>query len=304
MDLILLIVSVVLAALALATGSAIKREHAAARAAGTASRPRELGHYELAYLAGGQVRVADTAIALLAEAGDLRVARGGSVHRVHAGVFSREPIEDAVLGIVAASSGLPVIVLRIETIRTLAMDALKRRLTELRLLHPDDAFARAGKLAACLGALSVAALAAFVVAAVTVVLEGVSLLWSFALVVPVVTVAGAAAEIRRHKRAARATLTPSGEETLDAARRGTPRGLAEGPVAIALYGLSRLPDPDLQVALTTGLSQRRRGRGGAYMVGGVSSCGGGAWCSVSAGDGSGDGSGGCGGACGGGCGVV
>ncbi|TMR97589.1 TIGR04222 domain-containing membrane protein [Nonomuraea basaltis] len=279
MDLILLIVSVALAALTFTTASAIKREHAAIRAAATGSRRRDLGHYELAYLAAGPGRVADTAIALLADSGDLRVSRGGRVHQVHSGVVSREPIEEAVLGIVASRSGLPVVALRIETTRTLAMAALKRRLTGLGLLHPDDAFAQAGRLSARLRALAVAAYAGVVVAVVSAVVLMI-LLPLLAMLVLAATGVAAAIVIAGHKRATRVTLTPSGKETLDAARRDNAQGTAEAPVAIALYGLGELRNHDLQVELTGSESRgrrgsrRRAGSDGVYVVG-AGGCGGG-----------------------------
>ncbi|MGI5286889.1 TIGR04222 domain-containing membrane protein [Nonomuraea polychroma] len=302
MDLILLIVSVALAALALTTASAVKRQHAAAREAGTGRRLRELGHYELAYLAGGAYRVTDTAIALLAEAGDLRVSRGGRVHRVHSSVVSREPIEEAVLGVVASRSGLPVSAVRVETTRTLAMGALDRHLGGLGLVLADDLLARAGRLSVRLRALSGVAFAGFVVGAVLVAIQGVSLLSSLALALLAVTGVMAAIDVWRHRRVTRITLTPSGQETLDAALRDNPRGTAEGPLAIALYGLGEVRDPDLQaeLALNTG-RRRRRGGGGAYVAGGGGFAGGGD-SSPSSGSSCGSGSSGCGGGGCGGCG--
>ncbi|TMR08465.1 TIGR04222 domain-containing membrane protein [Nonomuraea turkmeniaca] len=300
MDLILLIVSVALAALALSTATALKREHAAARQADTGPRLRELGHYELAYLAGGAYQVAETAIALLAGSGDLRVSRGGRVHQVHSSVVSREPIEEAVLGVVASRSGLPVSALRIETTRTLAMDALDRHLEGLGLIQADDALVRAGRLSARLRTLSGMAFA-FVAGAVLVLIQGVSLLAALAPALLAVTGLMAAIDVRRHRRAARVTLTPSGQETLDVARRDNPRGTAEGPVAIALYGLGEVRDPDLQVELTASTGRRRRRGGGAYVVG-AGGCSGAGGSSPSSGSSCGGGSSSCGGGCGGGCG--
>ncbi|WP_327588782.1 TIGR04222 domain-containing membrane protein [Nonomuraea sp. NBC_00507] len=327
MDLILLIVSVALAALTLTIASTIKREHAAAREADTGLRLRELGHYELAYLAGGAYRVADTAVALLAEAGDLRVSRGGRVHQVHSSVVSREPIEEAVLGVVASRSGLPVSALRIETTRTLAMDALDRHLEGLGLVLADDALARAGRLSVRLQALSGVAFAGFVVGAALILIQGASLLSSLALTLLVVTGVMAAIYVWRHRRITRVTLTPSGQEMLEAARRDNPRGTAEGALAIALYGLGEVRDPDLQVELaerrdrperardepteaaasatisTASTGRRRRRGGGAYVAGGGASWGGGGGdSSPSSGSSCGSGSSGCGGGGCGGCG--
>ncbi|MGP3913988.1 TIGR04222 domain-containing membrane protein [Nonomuraea sp. 10N515B] len=303
MDLILLVVSVALAALTVTIASTIKRAHAAAREADRGLRLRELGHYELAYLAGGAYRVADTAVALLAEAGDLRVSRGGRVHQVHSSVVSREPIEEAVLGVVASRSGLPVSALRIETTRTLAMDALDRHLEGLGLVLADDALARASRLSVRLQALSGAAFAGFVVGAVLILIQGASLLSWLALTLLVVTGVMAAIDVWRHRRITRVTLTPSGQETLEAARRDNPRGTAEGALAIALYGLGEVRDPDLQVELAMSTGRRRRRGGGAYVAGGGASWGGGGGdSSPSSGSSCGSGSSGCGGGGCGGCG--
>ncbi|TMR08385.1 hypothetical protein ETD86_48025 [Nonomuraea turkmeniaca] len=68
-------------------------------------------------------RVADTAIALLAESGELRVSRGRRVHRMRSRATSQEPLAVPVLDAVASRSELSVAQLRMETMRALSMAA-------------------------------------------------------------------------------------------------------------------------------------------------------------------------------------
>jgi uncharacterized protein (TIGR04222 family) len=171
MDLFLLILSVIVAMLAGRTAAAIKSGHTAIRTAPGGPRLRGLDHYDLAYLAGGPHRVANTALALLAEAGVIRVSRGGRVHHVSAGAGSRNPVDDVALSVVADRSGLPVIALRREIARSLAVDAIKQHLTGRGLILPDDAFTTVNRLSRRLRGLSVVAFAG-------VLLEGVVLISS------------------------------------------------------------------------------------------------------------------------------
>lgn len=90
MDLLLLLLALVLIAAVNGASSALRREHGRVRAVAANAGPGELGHYELAYLAGGPRRVVNTAIALMARAGALRVSRGGTLHLV-ASAFSADP---------------------------------------------------------------------------------------------------------------------------------------------------------------------------------------------------------------------
>ncbi|MBB6546062.1 TIGR04222 domain-containing membrane protein [Nonomuraea rubra] len=302
MDLFLLIVSVAIAAYAVATTSAVTRAHAAIRRETAGIRYRDLGHYDLAYLAGGPHRVADTAIATLAERHDLRVSRGGRVHRVISSTVAREPVEEAVLGMVAARSGLPVMSLRIEVARSLAMDEIKQRLLAHGLLLPDDVFTRARALAVRLRVLSLAAYAGFVIEGLTMVVAP-NLYALLATLVFLGTAFGAEVVLGTHRRALRATLTASGREALDSARQANARGVAEGPVPLALYGVESLRDPTLRAELGRQQARRERRRGSSYAGGGSSSCGGGGGSAHgTAGCGSGSSCGGGGGCGGGGCG--
>ncbi|MCK2213158.1 TIGR04222 domain-containing membrane protein [Actinomadura sp. ATCC 31491] len=252
MDLVLLGSAAVVAAFVLRTALELRGEHAAALAAGAGARPRPLGPYELAYVAGGARRVADTALAVLAGAGHVRVARGGTVHRVHAPASGRDPVEEAVLGVLASRSGLPVTALRVETGRTLAMDALARRLAGAGLVLAPGAFERAARLAGRLRWAAVVVLAGEVLTLVTIVVQGVRRSAVAALAVLAATGVFALVAAGRQRRAARATVTGAGLESLEAARAGHPRGTAEEAYAVALYGLGAVRDPALQVELAAG----------------------------------------------------
>ncbi|MEV0230003.1 TIGR04222 domain-containing membrane protein [Nonomuraea sp. NPDC050786] len=64
-----------------------------------------LSSYELAYLSGGPRRAINTALAVLATAGAVRVSRGSQVTPVHGARPSPVPIEQAVLDALAARPG-------------------------------------------------------------------------------------------------------------------------------------------------------------------------------------------------------
>ncbi|MGN9840775.1 TIGR04222 domain-containing membrane protein [Nonomuraea sp. H19] len=64
-----------------------------------------LSHYELAYLSGGPRRAINTALAVLATAGAIRVSRGSQVTPVYGAPPSPVPIEQAVLDVLATRPG-------------------------------------------------------------------------------------------------------------------------------------------------------------------------------------------------------
>ncbi|MEV5892695.1 TIGR04222 domain-containing membrane protein [Nonomuraea fuscirosea] len=297
MNVFLLIVSVGLGAYAAATTTAIQRARADILAA-AGSRLLHLGHYDLAYLVGGPQRVADTAIALLADAGDLRVSRGGRVHKVTMGTVAREPVEEAVLGTVATRSGLPLMSLRIEVTRSLAMDAIKRHLTEQGLLIEDGSFARVRRLRFRLRMTSLGAYAGAALEGLTVLVDP-----GFHAVLALLVFAGTgvAAEVvlAGHRFRVRGALTASGHEAIESVRRGNAEGVAQGPVPLALYGLGSVRDPALRTELTRRETRRERRLRASYAGTGTPVSGG----SYGHGWGCGSGSSGCGGGtagCGGG----
>ncbi|MEW9553594.1 TIGR04222 domain-containing membrane protein [Nonomuraea sp. NPDC050783] len=300
MDLFLLIAAVAMAVFVLRTGLQIRRELAAVMETSAATRPQELGHYELAWLAGGAYRVAETAVTVLAGAGALRMTRGGKVCRVHDGTAAREPVEESVLGILASSSGLSVGTLCAETTRTLSMSALARRLVDLGLVHSPGVLAWARRLVTRFRWTLLAAFAGEVAAVVTMVVRGVSAYALLAMAVLGGAGALALVMILKGEPDLRVPLTQAGKETLDAARARHPQGRAEEPVAVALYGRGEIRDGDLQVELARSASNRGNRPGATwapdYLV------------PLSWGDGGDGGDGGsgcgagCGGSCGGGCG--
>ncbi|TYB62697.1 TIGR04222 domain-containing membrane protein [Nonomuraea sp. PA05] len=300
MDLFLLIVSVVVAAYAAVTTSAIQRAHIAIRDSATGTRYRDLDHYELAYLVGGPRRVADTAIAVLAARSDIRVSRGGQVHKVATSTLADKPIEQSVLGRVAEHSGLPVASLRAEVMRSLTMQRMGEHLTAEGLLLPDSEFVQVRRLSLRLRVLSVPAYAGFAIEGLTLALTP-SLHALLATLVFLGTVIGAEVVLAGHRGGLRAKLTPSGRQALDAARQARSRG-SGGPVPLALYGVSEVRDSGLRAELARQKSSRVRSGRTSYGVG-SGSCGGGAYGGSGCGSGSSScgGSSGCGGGgCGGG----
>ncbi|MEV4358883.1 TIGR04222 domain-containing membrane protein [Nonomuraea sp. NPDC049625] len=296
MDLFLLILSVALAATALTTASAFKREQAVSTTSRTRAMGQKLSHYEIAYLAGGPGQVAGTAIALLTGSGDLRVARGGHVHSVHARSVSRDPVEQVVLATVADRSGLTASALKTEVRRSLAMDELKRQLTDAGLVLPGDRARRLDRLAAGLQVVSALAFAGVVAAVVTVLTEGTKPLLAFSLIALAITGAGAAAAIANRRKSRRHKLTAHGVERLGNARKTHPLGSGGGRVHTALYGPGAQVKADLRAARAARRPRRRATYGGGYS--GSSGCGsGGGGCGSSSSCG---GASGCGGGCGGG----
>ncbi|MFI6296146.1 TIGR04222 domain-containing membrane protein [Nonomuraea sp. NPDC050790] len=315
MDLILLIVSVFLAVAAGATVSALKREHLRVRSTAVNGNVRALGHYELAYLAGGPRRVVNAAVGLLAKSGDLRVSRGGSLHAVS--TIAGDPIEEAVLAAVAARpGGVSVAVVRHEVGNGPAMDSLKHHLSALGLVVPDSELASVRAYVKRLTALEVGALLVSIGLAIYLVFGGGGLLGVVALAVTAGTWIGGIVVRRRHRRLLGNDITHAGREQVEYAERQhmpgayLATGAAAGAVAmpVALYGLGELGDPELEAELAA----QRQGAGGAgggscaagSCGGGSNDFGGGDFGGGSGGgsDGGGGSSCGGGGGCGGGCG--
>ncbi|MFI6535021.1 TIGR04222 domain-containing membrane protein [Nonomuraea sp. NPDC050547] len=317
MDLILLIVSVFLAVAAGATVSALRREHLRIRSTAVNGNLRALGHYELAYLAGGPRRVVNAAIGLLAKSGDLRVSRGGSLHAVS--TLAGDPIEEAVLAAVAARpGGVSVAAVRHEVGNGAAMDSLKHHLSALGLVVPDGDLASVRAYLKKLGALVIGALLASIGMAIYLVFSGGGLLGVVALAVTAGTWIGGIVVRRRHHKMLGNDITTAGREQVEyAERRHMPgaylvTGAAVGAVAmpVALYGLGELGDPQLEAELE---AQRNSAGSGAGSCA-AGSCGGGSGSGDYGGgsdfggssgggsDGGGGSSCGGGGGCGGGCG--
>ncbi|MEQ4725937.1 TIGR04222 domain-containing membrane protein [Nonomuraea sp. B19D2] len=280
MKLILLIASIVLAVLVVVAVRALARQIAAIEAAVSVFHPRELTPYELAYLEGDAWDTAFTAIAIQVEAGMLRLSRDGRIHLVRSHREPRDPLDEQVLQLVAGHpAGLDAHLLRDKVWLGPYMDILRRRLVDDGLLRPPGFFRLVDRWLTTVAALgwTAAAVALGVLwAALTTRVTPLSVLTTCVLATVMLT---ALIAWNRYERKTRQRCrTPAGEEILEAAKRDNPRDTAEGPVAMALYGLRR---DELYYAL---LDLRRpsspRGTG------------------ASGGGGGGDG-GGCGGGCGG-----
>ncbi|MBB2913418.1 putative membrane protein YgcG [Streptosporangium becharense] len=98
----------------------------------------ELTPYDLAMLAGGPPRVADTAMAALTEGKAARARRDGWLTRVRSEpTGSLHPVAQETLALIGArSGGMPVWELRREAAGTPAMAALAARLRDLGLIDP------------------------------------------------------------------------------------------------------------------------------------------------------------------------
>ncbi|GAA3028922.1 TIGR04222 domain-containing membrane protein [Streptosporangium longisporum] len=98
----------------------------------------ELTAYDLALLAGGPARMADTALVSLTTAGDVRARRDGRLSRV-SGRAERvdHPVEAEILAMVEAEAdGLPVWTIRGRVVSGPAVAAQVTRLRELGLIDP------------------------------------------------------------------------------------------------------------------------------------------------------------------------
>ncbi|MCK2213159.1 TIGR04222 domain-containing membrane protein [Actinomadura sp. ATCC 31491] len=284
-----------------------------------------LGPYELAYLAGGPRRAINTALAVLATAGAVRVSRGSRVTAVHGARPSPVPIEQAALDALASRpGGYRAAELRRELESQPALAALAAELEARGLLVPRGAFATAWRRRDQLAAVTWLA-AGFVALVVTLkvtgalsgdeVFGGTVLFGVFAVIVGF-------GSCRKHGRRLRNVVTREGREVLRAARAHHPRGvrdpgslaLAVG-VPVALYGLADAGDPALCDELAAGdPGGDCAGACGTYSGGdgpsygdsyggsdfGGSDSGGSSGCGSGSDGGSSCGGGGCGGGCGGG----
>ncbi|MEV4397595.1 TIGR04222 domain-containing membrane protein [Nonomuraea sp. NPDC049607] len=306
MDLFLLILAVALAVTAGVTVLAVRREHAAIRGAASEPRLRDLGPYELAFMAGGSRRVAEAAVGLLAASGAVRVSRDGRVHQVAGARSTGEPVEDAVLDEVQRSPGGWASTIRHSVSQSATLDELRHRLGRIGAIHPTGSFTQVDRLIVRLRVLAVLALAGAAVEALSVAVEGTSALPLAALGVLAGTVVVAPTAIAGHRRSFPTDLTASGQAALDRAKLDHPPGTSGGPVAVALYGLGELNDANLTLAINgspdlTLLPGRRRSGSGGHVQSQSSGGHGGGCGTPGCGGGSGCGGGGCGGGgCGGG----
>ncbi|SDG88853.1 TIGR04222 domain-containing protein [Sinosporangium album] len=310
MEFVLLVAA---AATAIYTGTSANRltaEHARVHEVASDLHRDDLTTYELAYLAGGPRRVVNTALAGLASAEAVRIARGGLVTLVSGASPPAEPVQqDIIAALTDAGGSMQIGALRSTVARGTAMAALKERMTGHGLVIPDESLARLRGRAT---GLRIASIVSIVISVASLIAE-ITLIHPRLTATAAVIVAAVAGVIglimlRRHQQGlVDAPLSGPGREAVASARRRHIPGVrVEGAVAIALipvalYGMSEIGDAEIRDELSARES-RSSGDGGAAP----GACGGGDM-SGSGSDGGSDGSSGGGGgsggsSCGGGCG--
>ncbi|GGK68116.1 hypothetical protein Ppa06_28760 [Planomonospora parontospora subsp. parontospora] len=299
MEVVLFVIAVVLLGAVVIVSTVLSGQQREVREAAAHHKGRPITPYHLAYLAGGPRRTVNTALAMLARGGGIRVARGGQIGLVAGAPPSPDGIEQAVLSALAARSGTcPAGELRRTVAEAQAMAVLRVDLERMGLLVPGGALDGAGR---SLRRLLVAALLAAFFTVDAVVLLAVVDVAEPGLGIGAVLIGFAAALIGlitygTQRKALRNVLTRAGRDVLDSARRVHVRGSHHGTsgdlafavgAPVALYGLSEAGDPALEEEL------KHSDGGGAYVGG---ACGGGSGGSGDATYGGGDfGSGGYGG---------
>ncbi|MFI6535020.1 TIGR04222 domain-containing membrane protein [Nonomuraea sp. NPDC050547] len=220
-----------------------------------------LTHYELAYLAGGPRRAINTALAVLATAGAVRVSRGAQVSPVHGATISSDPLEQAVLDAVAMRPGHRAAQVRKLLETSPALLALEARLRGHGLLMPEGAQGVARRR---LEALRLAAWGAmgFEIALVVLALAGVAgkdFVFAGALLFGGFAVVMGFSGHYKEKRRLRNLVTGEGRRVLESARQYHPRGRGDTStpalavaMPVALYGLTELDDRDLCDGLSAG----------------------------------------------------
>ncbi|GAA1736882.1 TIGR04222 domain-containing membrane protein [Nonomuraea bangladeshensis] len=262
MGYVLLVAAVGMLITVRAVGAWVEAEIRRVAGAEPGGRGHPLEPYELAYLTGGPRRAVNTALAVLATAGAVRVSRGSQVTAVDGAAPSPVPIEQAVLDALASRpGGHHAAELRWELAAHPALAALAAGLEARGLLVPPEAFKEARRRRKWLVAVTWAA-AVFVVA--LSVLDATDALGPDAVFLPTFLVGVAAPVIGlvdcvRHGRRLRNVVTREGREVLLSAREHHPRGVRDqGPAAaavgvlVALYGLGEAGDPALSKELMAG----------------------------------------------------
>ncbi|GGS85560.1 TIGR04222 domain-containing membrane protein [Nonomuraea spiralis] len=252
MDVVLVWLAVLLGAVTVGTVLAAEVAHVRARVRLGGLRDVDLGHYELAYLAGGPVRVADSAIGLLAREGEIRVSRGGKIHRVSTAVTAGYPVEERLVAILAERRSSPVVQVKRRLAVSAEVAGIRGRLAELGLLV--DSRSVPG-FRVCRDVLRL-------IPTVAVVAAGADVIYMIVAQSPPLSVAAlfgfggswlVARQIRSlYVRNRPVRLGRAGRHQLEKARRAHPYGAETEAVAVplALYGLSHLGDPDLSAELS------------------------------------------------------
>ncbi|WP_327106695.1 TIGR04222 domain-containing membrane protein [Nonomuraea glycinis] len=322
----LILVCAVLIAAVIANATSLKSRYARIRQA-VDTGARELGAYEVAYLAGGSLRVVNTVLAVLIRTGLLRVSRGGLLHPV-AGVD--RPGDDLERAVLAAAGGrpggTPAAEVRHEVGKSQEMGAVEHRLIATGLILPGAANGMARTRLGLLALLSALCLIVALVSLFCVLFlpEPAAMARGLLTVAAVALLVTGFVGLRtygRLRRALRSLVTEAGRDRLRTARTsyrpGAPVTAASDiSMPVALYGMGAMGDPATEAELNARNNSVPATGGCAGGTCGGSydnthSFGGGDFSSSSSSSGSSAGScgggssscgggGGCGGGCGGG----
>ncbi|TDC91557.1 TIGR04222 domain-containing membrane protein [Nonomuraea deserti] len=263
MDYVLIIVSIAVVVLVNAAEQRVERERRRVSGTASAGGGHQLGPYELAYLSGGPRRALNTALAVLASAGAVRVSRGSRVTAVYGASPSPEPLEQAVLDALASRpGGHQAGELRRELETRPALTELAAGLERKGLIVPESAFATARRRCGLLR-LAVCGAAGYLVLVVVLAVAGVAgkeSVYIGAVFFSLFAVATGLIGLYRQKRRLRNVVTGEGRQVLRSAHAYHPRGvhdprslsLAVG-IPVALYGLSESGDQLLCDELSAGV---------------------------------------------------
>lgn len=261
MDTFLVIVAVIIVLLVNKASGAVAKERGRIGDATLSAAGHQLSHYELAYLSGGPRRAINTALAVLATAGAVRVSRGAQVTPVAGARPSSDPLERAIMDALQGRGGYRAAELRHALDGHPAVRAIEDGLRARGLLLHPSAFAPAERKLALLKA-AVLLAGAFEVTAVVLGATGVAgkqLQYGGALLFGGFAIITGLIEHHREKRRLRHLVTGEGRRVLDAAKQHHPRGLYDTSslamavaVPVALYGLTELGDGELREELSTG----------------------------------------------------
>jgi uncharacterized protein (TIGR04222 family) len=262
-DFVLIVASIAVVALVGMVEQRIDRERARVSGAPPGKAGHQLGPYELAYLSGGPRRALNTALAVLASAGAIRVSRGSRVTGVHGASPSTVPLEQAVLDALAARpGGYQASELRRELESHPALTELAAELERRGLIVPEPAFEKARRLCDRLR-LVVAGAAGYLVLVIVLAVVGVAgkeTVYLGAVLFALFAVVTGLIALYRQRRRLRNVVTREGREVLRSARTCHPRGVRDPrslsmavAIPVALYGLTESGDQLLCDELSAGV---------------------------------------------------
>ncbi|NRQ31869.1 TIGR04222 domain-containing membrane protein [Nonomuraea sp. NN258] len=256
MDVVLALLAAFTGALTLGTIAVAESVRSRARLRLRGLMDAELGHYELAYLAGGPARVADTALGLLAAEGEIRVARTGRLYPVSTAVSAGYAVEEQVLAILAGRAGgrtVAEVKRQVATGREVA--EIRKLLVGLGLLVDPRAVPGLRECRTVLRAIAMATVPVMVADLLIMIAMGTKELSLAALFgFGASRLVSRKADVR-YARGRPLTLGRAGRRLLREARAATPHGTAGDATALALYGLSHLGAPEMSDVLSRRVTQ-------------------------------------------------